>query len=482
MIERARAAILAISPKTAFARSVSVLVGGTAGAQLIAVLAAPLLTRLFTPKDFGLLAVYASLLALIGVVSSLRYELAIPLPEEDGEAANVTVLSLLLVSLTTVLSSLLVGMFATPIADALGAPALADYLWLVPVGVLLAGGYNVFNYWSVRTKRFSAIASTRICQSLTTLAIQIAVFKLGGLALLLGQVAGQSIGIISLSRPALAMRAFRQVSWSGIWQVAVHYRQFPIFSTWGGFVDTASTKLPLIVFFTTFGPSMAGFLTIADRVLQMPASLIGRAVSQVFYSNAAEAHKSGELSQLVERIFSKLVHIGFPPALLIFLTAPDLFEFVFGENWRQAGKFASWMTPWLFLQFASSPLSIIFVITEKMGQSLVWQIILLGFNLSALLVGVLHNDSIKAIMILSGANIICYLILIIWIARLTNNSLITLSNSLLNAGVIAIICATPILIVTLITENSAIFLRYAFFASVFLVAARYFQILLTKPS
>jgi len=71
-------------PKNAFVRSVSVLVGGTAGAQILLVLAAPLLTRLYTPEDFGLLAVYASLLALIGVISSLRYELAIPLPEDDG--------------------------------------------------------------------------------------------------------------------------------------------------------------------------------------------------------------------------------------------------------------------------------------------------------------------------------------------------------------------------------------------------------------
>jgi O-antigen/teichoic acid export membrane protein len=81
---------------------VSVLVGGTAGAQLITVLAAPLLTRLYSPEDFGLVAVCASLLALIGVISSRRYELAIPLPDDDVEEANVAMLSLLLVAMTTV--------------------------------------------------------------------------------------------------------------------------------------------------------------------------------------------------------------------------------------------------------------------------------------------------------------------------------------------------------------------------------------------
>jgi len=137
MIASAKAGLRRLLPKNTFARGVSVLVGGTAAAQLLTVLAAPLLTRLYSPEDFGLLAVYGSLLALIGVMSSLRYELAIPLPEDDGEAANLAVLSLILVGISALLSGVLVLLLDTAIADALGVPALADYSWLLPVGVLL---------------------------------------------------------------------------------------------------------------------------------------------------------------------------------------------------------------------------------------------------------------------------------------------------------------------------------------------------------
>ena len=86
-----------ILPKNRFARSVSFLAGGTAAGQAITVLAAPLLTRLYSPEDFGLLAVYTSLLMTIGVIASLRYQLAIPLPKSDEEAAHVVVLSLFIV-------------------------------------------------------------------------------------------------------------------------------------------------------------------------------------------------------------------------------------------------------------------------------------------------------------------------------------------------------------------------------------------------
>lgn len=227
MIQRTKSAIRGILPKNTFARGVTILVGGTASAQILLVLAAPVLTRLYTPEDFGLLAVYASLLALIGVVSSLRYELAIPLPEDEVEAANVAVLCLILVGLSTLLTGVLVWLLGSMVAEALGVPTLANYLWLLPVGVLLSGAYSVFNYWAVRTKRFTAIAGTKLRQALAILAIQLAAFKLGGIALLFGQVAGQGVGTTRgttrLGRTALASAEFRQLCWQGIWIAAQRY-------------------------------------------------------------------------------------------------------------------------------------------------------------------------------------------------------------------------------------------------------------------
>ena len=128
MISQAETHLYRLLPKNAFVRGVNVLVGGTAGAKNRTVLAAPLLTRL-SPEDFGLL----------GVISGLSDELAIPLPEDDGEAANVAALSLILVGLSTLLSGVLVWQFGPAIAHLLGGPALAGYLWLLPVAVLLSG-------------------------------------------------------------------------------------------------------------------------------------------------------------------------------------------------------------------------------------------------------------------------------------------------------------------------------------------------------
>ena len=190
MIQRIKATIQQVLPNNPFVRGVTVLVGGTAGAQLLTVLAAPLLTRLYSPEDFGMLAVYASLLALISIISSLRYELAIPLPEDDAEAANIAVLSLILVGLSTLLAGFMMLLASQPLANVLGLPGLARYLWLLPIGVLFGGTYTIFNYWSVRTKRFTTIASTKLRQAVAMIALQLTAFKLGDIALLYGHVVG----------------------------------------------------------------------------------------------------------------------------------------------------------------------------------------------------------------------------------------------------------------------------------------------------
>ena len=481
MIQRTKTAIRTILPKNAFARGVSLLVGGTVGAQVLTVLAAPLLTRLYSSEDFGLLSVYTSLLALIGVISSLRYELAIPLPEDDGEAANIAVLSLIFVGLNTLLTCIIVLLLRQPVIDLLGVPALNSYLWLLPVGVMLSGAYKVFNYWSVRTKRFSTIAGTNLHQVLASLSIQLAAFKLGGIALLFGQVASQSVGTTSLGRSALKNAGFRQVSWGGIVLGAKRYRQFPILSTWGGLIDVASTKLPLLVVSGIFGVSEAGFLSIAERILQMPASLLGRAISQVFLSGAADANRKGELKLLVQKVSSNLIHIGLPPAVLIFLTGPDLFSFIFGDNWRQAGEFARWMTPWIYLQFISSPLSVVYLATEKIAQSVMWQTTLFIVNISALFIGVFINEVLATVMILSAANTACYIILFIWIARLSNNSLSTILGPMLFAALTATVCVIPILFVKFSFPNSTGPMIFAFITSVVLIIGRYFSLFTNKP-
>lgn len=431
-------------PKNQFARGVSVLVGGTASSQLLMVLAAPLLTRLYTPEDFGLLAVYVGLLALFAVIASLRYQLAIPLPVSDQEAANVVVLSLVCVLGTTLLSALLMFFAGDRLANALDVPQLGSYLWLLPVGVLFVGTYQVFNYWAVRHRNFKGIAGTRIKQSLTTLVVQIAGFKLGAVALVAGQACGQGMGSYSLAKSALARPELKQWQWSAVWDAAKRYRHFPYFDTWASFFNTAGVQLPPLLFAALFSAGAAGLYALANRVLAMPMSIIGDAVGKVFFANGAEAYRKGTLGSLVLNVHQKLAVLAMPPALVLIVAGPQLFALIFGAQWQQAGEFTRWMAPWLYLVFITSPLSTLFSIMEKQRQGLVFQVFLVTLRVAAILAGAWYGDLIFTVMLFSLVSALCWMGFLVWIALNTGNTITAIAVPTFNIFIVSSICVLPL--------------------------------------
>lgn len=397
-----------ILPQSAFVRGVSVLVGGTAGAQALMVLASPLLTRLYTPEDFGLLAVYGGLLALFTVVASLRYELAIPLPECNAEAANVLILSLLVVCVMATVCGLMVFFIGEEIAIALGAPQLAKFFWLLPIGVFLSGIYNVFNYWAIRTKTFGDIAKTQITQTLTTLSIQLLGYKFGGIALMFGQAGGQGMGSVRLARSAFKHPEFNSWSWLGIWQAAKRYKQFPIFSTWAAMFNTAGTQLPPLMFAALFSAGAAGLYALANRILQLPMSVLGSAIGQVLFSGLAEARQDGTMAKKIEHGSVTLLSLSLPAASVFMIFAPDLFGWIFGENWRSSGDVARWMVPWIIFQFISSPLSVVYFVLEREKIGLYFQFFMFLFRGISILVGFVFFDFINTLIIFSSVSAFCY--------------------------------------------------------------------------
>lgn len=467
-------------PKSTFARGVSVLVGGTAGAQLLMVLAAPLLTRLYTPEDFGLLAVYAGLLALFGVVSSLRYEVAIPLPESNAEAANVLVLSLLVVLVMTSISAIMVFIIGEDVVKALNSPGLGKYFWLLPVGVLFSGIYKVFNYWAVRTKAFGDIAKTRITQTLATLAVQLVGYKMGSFALLAGQAGGQGIGSVRLARAASKHQEIQSWSWPGVLVAAKRYKDFPLFSTWGGLFNTAGIQMPPLMFAAFFSASAAGLYALAHRVLAMPMTLLGEAIGKVFFSNAAEAYREGRLAPLVEKVHRMLAEIAMPATLMLIIAAPEVFALVFGESWAEAGEFARYMAPWLYMVFITSPLSTLFSVLERQRLSMAFQAALLVVRLVAILIGAYWLQALlPTVMLFSLVSTLFWLGFLIWVCVASGNQL----SAIVMPTVIALgkgtTCLLPLLLIVVLKPWNLLWLYLALITSGVLLA-RYYLLLFRK--
>lgn len=367
-----------------FGRQVTLLAGGTTLGRSVVILAAPLLTRLYSPSDFGLLVVYTALLGILGSIVCLRYEVAIPLPVSDRSAANLLVLCLLVALVMTLAIGLPVLLAPAWLAGLLGVPALAPHLWLVPVGLLGTGVYQAFSYWSIRKQDVRRLASTRIVQGVGQVVVQIGWgLGIGGpFGLLLGGAFSQMAGSGSLA--AAAWRGDRAVIPAirrrGLGRALRRYRRFPLLATWSALLNAMTRQLPAILLAVLFGAGVAGLYALAQRIVRTPMQLIGGAVAQVYMGQAARQARQDPtvLRRLVGRVTVRMLLLGSLPIGAVALGGPWLFRLLFGPAWADTGRYVQLLAPAFLAQFAIAPMLQTFDVLERQDLHLAWNVLQLA--------------------------------------------------------------------------------------------------------
>jgi len=143
---------------------------GTTIAQAIPIAISPILTRIYTPEDFGVFALYMSIVSVIATIATGRYELAIMLPKKDEDAVNIVALSIIISFFVSFIAFLIVYIFNSQITNLLGSPEISNWIYFIPITVLLAGVYQSFNYWNNRKKKYRRLVTSIVMQSGTATA------------------------------------------------------------------------------------------------------------------------------------------------------------------------------------------------------------------------------------------------------------------------------------------------------------------------
>jgi lipopolysaccharide exporter len=344
-------------PGGVFGRSVVTIASGAAMAQLLFALATPPLTRLCTPTDFGSLAVYSSTLTVLLVIASLRYELAIPLPEDEPAAASLLMLTFILLAGTTAIVSIFIWLGGDSFVATLKVPALRAYVWLIPIDFFGAGAYQILSAWAVRRAAFSRIARTKLSQGVGQVASQVSLGLLsaGAPGLLIGDVVGRVARGGGLALLALRDCPLSLVTRATLVSAARRYRRFPLLTTWAGILNIGSLQLPSLMFAASFGAAAAGLYALSYKMLVLPTTLIAQAVYQVFLSRAATIARDVErLRGLTERTALALFACGLPVFVAVAVAGPRLFTIVLGSQWEQAGRYAQVLTPWFIFWIVSN--------------------------------------------------------------------------------------------------------------------------------
>ncbi|MEN8170710.1 MAG: oligosaccharide flippase family protein [Pseudomonadota bacterium] len=394
--------------------------------QLVGLLALPLLTRLYTPDDFGVFGVFSGILALVTVVASLRYALAVPLPRYDGAAMHVVAMAgmvVCLVALLTAVVQVVVEPFMPAELQALPSGLVAGLMML---GVLTAGWYQVGSSWAIRQSEHGVIAKTRMQQGFIGAGAQFGFGLIGAgpLGLIVGLLLGQLAGLHRLTVNLFTHYKSRYYSihWRGVRWAALRYRRFPIYDSWAAALNSASAHAPAVLFAVLFDPKLAGFYVLAVRLISAPIGLVGSSISLAIHPRIVEAKFKGELVVLIRNVLRFLVRGSFVPFAVFIVIAPEMFAYIFGAEWREAGNVASWTALWVAWQFIYSPLSVLHLGLETQKTHLVLQLLFFVLRVGGIVVGYIYGSADLALLLFSLMSMLSYMggvLVLLYMAGLT---------------------------------------------------------------
>jgi lipopolysaccharide exporter len=407
---------------SSFTENVFKLLTGSLLAQGLVLICTPIITRLYLPDAFGIAALFTSITSIIAAISCLRYELAIMLPKDDRDAANLLCLCICLILLFSIISALTVFFAGTFIARIINSPQLTRFLWLLPIAIFFAGIIIPLNQWNSRFKTFGSISIAQVTAAgvvqTSRLLAGFAGIGTGG-ALIVTQIFGFIVAPVVLGiRIWTRQKEFIQsnVHWDKIVEGLKRYKKFPLYGTWSVLLNNASMHLPVILLAFYFSPSVVGFYALGRAVLSIPMGLLGRAIANVFYQKASDVHsQSGDLSAVVEEVFKRLVSLGMFPIFMLILIGKDLFIIAFGRQWAEAGIYVQILAIWILFQFISSPISTLFSVLERQRDALVFNMLLFGTRVASLVLGGMTGNIQFTLVLFALTGAGCYGLLSFWL-------------------------------------------------------------------
>lgn len=394
------------------------MMSGTVAAQLLPILISPLLTRLYSPGHFGTYALYFSLTAILSLIASGNYELAIVLPEKEEEVLAIA-LTVILLSLTVCAALfMLFWLFNSFLSNMLGNREIAGWLFFVPMTILLMNIYQVFYYICNRSGQYRLLAFGKFGQ----MAVTSLVYVLFGFAgsgvkgLILGDMAGFLFAALFLglawNRRCTLFRT--RVTRVEIMRQAKRYRRFPQFALPANLINSLSNQAPVILMSNFFGSAVVGFFNLSQKVLGSPLAVFSKSVSDVFRERASRDYRlHGNCRSVYVKTMKSLVLISFFPFLVLFLVAPALFSFIFGSSWKIAGEYTRVLSLMYFFRFTVSPLSYVFYIAEKQNYDLIWQIVLFIVTILSILAGVWQENPQLSLLYFSISYSLMYLVYLV---------------------------------------------------------------------
>jgi O-antigen/teichoic acid export membrane protein len=387
-----------------FAKNAFVLTVGTSIAQGFPLIFYPILGRIFTPSEFGLLATLTSITAILVVLTTGKYESSILITESKKDAANIVGLVLLLSFSILVFSLIVLQLISDKFIIWFDEPEIKKWLFVCPISAFAIIIFSCYNEWCVRNKYFVRLSWNKIINAASTTLGKLffGFVKIVSNGLVVGDVIGRLItaGVCTISALKTDRTSFFQISFAQMRHLAKRYVEFPKYILPAQLINTFGVSLPVLMIGFYFNSVEVGYYAMTMNVLSVPVSVISMALKDVFRQRANEEYdRIGNCLDIYLRLLKILLILGIISFLVLFFALPEIFSIVLGKQWRTAGEYSQILLPMITVNFVSESLDGVFIIAEKLQAILFLQIYYVSITVISLLIGFLIFKDMKSCLI-----------------------------------------------------------------------------------
>lgn len=364
----------------------------------------PIITRLYTPDQYGSFALFSTIVVNAVLVSSLRYSEAIVITKTPEQRNNTIFLSFILVLSITILSILGTFLFQNQLQKFIGVALPNYFIYVIPMAILLGGVLEILltiNVW--RGKFFNngfAGFLTNILSRCFTISDAV-FFQANVVGLIGGDLVGKMVGVtgVLLSFKNLKSKIYtfcRGFNFNAIKLAAHHYIQFPLYTLPTNLFILLSGSLPIYFFQFQYTSGVVGYYALSSSLLEMINRLIPYSVASVFLPKAVELKKIS-LTHLAETAY-KLYGVILILSIGIFsgfsLFSRYIFPWIFGASWETAGIYMGILSLYYSFHFIAISLSEVYKVLGKQRFLLVTTVISVLLKSFAIFLAVYFEENV----------------------------------------------------------------------------------------
>ena len=398
--------------------SITVLTG-TSLSQIIPLIFYPLLTRIYSPEEFGFMAFFMSVCAVMIVLASGAYEQAILITKNSVELDNLIKLTLTRSLIMLVVISLILIALISTVPILYTYKIYLNWVLLLSLAAFFTIIYNLYNEWCVKKAEFKKLSVNKVYNSIFTSLFKSInkLFSFISNGLIFGELIGKFIiSIISVKSMLInGTDIFRGYSIETLKKTRVKFQDYPKYMMFDLLINTIGGSVHVYIILAFFDANELGYLSLSLSLLTLPVTVISGGIKDVFRQKANKLYiNEGSCRNLYVQLLRPIAITGFVGFSLLYFITPFIFPYVLGDKWLKSGLYAQYLIPLFYFNFVSMSLGGIFVIANKIKISLYWQVFNTTITVSALLIGsALYNSISMTIILFSIAKSISYLIYMI---------------------------------------------------------------------